>query len=152
MDPLLTPYLEHLDQLHQDIYEAVEPLSDEAINWRHPHLSNSIGVLLRHIAGSERYWIVQTVGGTAVARDREAEFGRERLAKAPLVADLRRAHQEARGVLEGLSASDLSRPLQLSFRGKTRTVTAQWALQQSLQHTAYHLGQIQLFKKMAESR
>jgi len=150
MDPLITPYLDHLDRLHEDIYEVVEPLSDEAINWRHPRLSNSIGVLLRHIAGSQRYWIVQTVGGTAVRRDRDAEFGRERLVKTLVFADLRRAHQEARGVLEGLSASDLSRPLQLSYRGKTRTVTAQWALLQSLQHTAYHLGQIQLFKKMAE--
>jgi len=151
MDPLVTPYLEHLDRLHEDIYEAVEPMSDAAINWRHPQLSNSIGVLLRHIAGSERYWIVQTVGGMAVPRDRDAEFGRERLTKTPLAADLRRAHQEARRVVERLGASDLVRTLQLPYRGSTRTVTAQWALLQSLQHTAYHLGQIQLFSKMAGS-
>jgi uncharacterized damage-inducible protein DinB len=152
MDPFVVPFAESLDRAHEDIYQLVEPMTDEAINWRHPSLANTIGILLRHIAGSERYWIVQVVGGRAVGRDREAEFGRERLAKAPLLSDLRAAQAEARGVLAGLTAADLARTVEVPFRGSSRTVPRQWAVMTSLMHTAYHLGQIQLFAKMAGSR
>lgn len=151
MDPLLVPFVESLDRVHADIYQAVEPLSDEAINWRHPDLSNTIGILLRHIAGSERFWIVHVAGGREMARDREAEFGRERLSKAPLVADLRAAQREVAEALARLSAGALSQTVEISHRGTTRTVSRHWAVLHSLAHTAYHLGQIQLFKKMAGS-
>lgn len=151
MDPFLTPFVESLDRLHEDIYQAVEPLSDNAINWRHPDLSNTIGILLRHVAGSERYWIVQVVGGREVPRNRDAEFGGERLSKVPLVADLRAAQREVKDVLGRLSAGDLSRTVEIPYRGATRAVVRSWAVLHSLAHTAYHLGQMQLFKKMAGS-
>jgi len=151
VDPQVQPFVQMLDQLHQDLYAVVEPLTDREINWAHPHLSNTIGILLRHIAGSERSWIVQTVGGRPVRRNRDAEFVRETLSKAALVDDLRRAHQEARQVIEGLTAADLTRAVAVTFRGTPQTFTAAWALMNSLQHTGYHLGQIQLFKKMAAS-
>lgn len=41
-----------LDDLHTEIYKIVEPFTDEHINWVHPHLTNTAGNLLRHIAGS----------------------------------------------------------------------------------------------------
>lgn len=149
MDPLVVPFVESLNRLHDDIFQAVEPLSDGAINWRHPSLSNTIGILLRHVAGSERYWIVQVVGGREVPRNRDAEFEHEHLSKAPLVADLRRAQQDVQDVLGRLTAADLLRSVDVTSRGSTRSVPRQWALLHSLAHTAYHLGQIQLFKKMA---
>lgn len=152
MDPFVAPFVERLDSVHEDIYAAVEPLTDEAINWRHPSLSNTIGILLRHTAGSERYWIVQMVGGREIERDRDAEFAGEHLAKAPLVAALRAAQREVRDVLARLTPADLSQTIELPYRGGTRTAARQWAVLHSLTHTAYHLGQIQLFKKMAGSR
>ena len=152
MEPLVIPFAEALDRLHDDIYQAVEPLSDGEINWKHPSLSNTVGILLRHVAGSERYWIVQVVGGRQVPRNRDAEFEHEPLTKGPLVADLRRAQREVQDVLARLTAADLSRTVEVPFRGSTRSVTRQWALLHSMAHTAYHLGQIQLFKKMAGAR
>lgn len=152
MDPFVAPFAEALDRVHDDIYQLVEPMTDETINWWHPNLANTVGILLRHIAGSERYWIVQVVGGRAVMRDRAAEFERERLAKAPLVSDLRAAQAEARGVLASLTADDLAQTVEVPFRGSARAVPRQWAVTTSLMHTAYHHGQIQLFAKLAGAR
>jgi len=88
MDPQVRPFVQSLETLHKDIFAAVEPLTDREVNWAHPQLSNTIGILLRHVAGSERYWIIEIVGGREVPRDRDAEFGHEPLSKDRVVADL----------------------------------------------------------------
>jgi uncharacterized damage-inducible protein DinB len=152
MDALVTSLTQNLDLLHEDILAAVDPLKDDEINWVHPPLSNTIGILLRHIAASERYWIGEVVGGRAMNRVRSAEFGGERLSKAPLVDDLRRAHTEVREVVQKLTGADLMTEVEVQLRGSRRRATRAWAVMYSMQHTGYHLGQIQLFKKMATSR
>ena len=152
MDALVTSLTQVLDLLHDDILVAVGPLKDEEINWIHPSLSNTIGILLRHIAASERYWIGEVAGGRAMHRIRSAEFGHEWLSKAPLVDDLRRAHTEVREVVHKLTGPDLMTEVEIELRGSRRRATRAWAVMYSMQHTGYHLGQIQLFKKMATSR
>jgi uncharacterized damage-inducible protein DinB len=152
MDALTTSLTQVLDQLHDDIFAAVDPLQDEEINRAHPPLSNTIGILLRHIAASERYWIGEVVGGLATHRVRSTEFGHEPLSKAPLVDDLRRAHTEVRGVVQKLAGPDLVAEIEVELRGSRRRATRAWAVMYSMQHTGYHLGQIQLFKKMATTR
>jgi uncharacterized damage-inducible protein DinB len=149
MDPQLRPFLLNLERLHEGIFEAVEPLTDRELNWEHPQLSNTIGILLRHVAGSERYWIIEIVGGRKIVRNRDAEFGHERLAKDAVVADLRRAYDEVRAVLESLRAEDLTRDVEIHSRGERHMLPGAFALVHSLQHTSYHLGQIQLFKRLA---
>ncbi len=152
MDALVTSLTQVLDLLHDDILAAVDPLKDEEINWVHPPLSNTIGILLRHIAASERYWIGEVAGGRAMHRVRSTEFGREHLSKAPLVGELRRAHAEVREVVQKLTGADLTTEIEVELRGSRRRATRAWAVMHSVQHTGYHLGQIQLFKKMATSR
>lgn len=149
MDPQARALIETINKLHEDIYNAVEDLTDAQINWRHPHLSNTIGILLRHVAGSERYWIVEVVSGRPIHRRRETEFGGERLEKTPLVDSLRAAQSEVTDVLEKMTSRDLALEYQETIANQPRMVTKSWAVLHSVQHTAYHLGQIQLFRKMA---
>ncbi len=149
MEPQLRPFVLSLERVHQDIFEAVEPLTDREVNWVHPQLSNSIGILIRHVAGSERYWIVEVVGGRKIQRNRDSEFGHEPLSKEAVVSDLRAASNEVRAVMESLGAGDLMREVEIRSRGERRMLPAGFALLHSLQHTSYHLGQIQLFKKLA---
>ncbi|HEY3248137.1 MAG TPA: DinB family protein [bacterium] len=151
MDPSIEDHWKTINGLHDDIFEAVEPLTDDQINWRHPALSNSIGILLRHVAGSERWWIGEVIGGRPMQRVRDAEFEHERLQKVPLVNGLRDALAVVNDVLEQTTPADLRQVLEGKWRGEPYTYTKEWALLHSLQHTAYHLGQIQLFRKMASS-
>jgi len=91
-------------------------------------------------------------GGRVMHRVRSTEFGRERLSKAPLVDDLRHAHTEVREVVQKLTGADLMAEIEVDLRGSRRRATRAWVVMYSMQHTGYHLGQIQLFKKMATSR
>jgi len=147
MSPELKAMSDTLESLHTDIFKAVESLTDEHINWVHPHLSNSAGILLRHIAGSERYWIVDVVGGRSIHRDRATEFTHEPLKKGLVVEGLRDAHASVRQVLQQLRPTELMDEVEAPGRGYR--VTKGWALLHSLTHTAYHLGQLQLFRKIA---
>lgn len=152
MDPIVKPISQTVDYIHDDIFAAVEPLTDVEINWIHPHLSNTIGILLRHIAGSERYWIGELAGGRPAQRVREAEFVREQLRKAPLVEGLRHAQALVQDVLGKLTGADLTQEVTFTWRAKQHRLTKAWAVLHSVHHSSYHLGQIQLFKKMATSQ
>lgn len=149
MNEMVSTLSQALESMHEDMFKAVELLTDAEINWAHPQLSNTIGILLRHVAGSERYWIREVVGGQAMHRKRETEFTHEPLAKAPLVENLHRAHAEVQDVLRLLTAADLAALVDIESRSGTRKVTKAWAILHSLAHTSYHLGQLQLFIKMA---
>ncbi len=148
MSPELKASLDVLEELHTEILKVVEPLTDEHINWVHPHLSNTVGILLRHIAGSERYWIGEVVGGQPAHRERATEFAHEPLKKGPLVEGLRGAHASVRQVLQGLTPIELQSEVELPGRDQPWRVTKAWALLHSLTHTAYHLGQLRLFGKI----
>lgn len=149
MDPLILSISQQLESLHDDLFKAVEPLSDAEINWAHPRLTNTVGILLRHVAGSERYWIREIVGGQPVRRNRDAEFVKDNPTKVPLIDNLRRAHAEVQDVLRSLTAADLAAVIEIPWDKQHRRVTKAWVILHSVEHTAYHLGQIQLFKKMA---
>ncbi len=149
MAPELTAWADVLEELHKEIYKIVEPLTDEQINWAHPHLSNTVGILLRHIAGSERYWIGEVVGGHPAHRERATEFVRAPLKKRALVEGLRDAHASVREVVKRLTDSELQDEVKTGRDDDLRRVTKGWALLHSLTHTAYHLGQLQLFRKIA---
>src|SRR3989442_12887837 len=149
MDAMTQPISQVVELLHEDIFKAVEPLGETEINWTHPQLSNSIGILLRHIAASERYWIGEVVGGRPLHRQRETEFEHEQLQKAPLGENLRRAHAEVEELWRSLTAADLAASIEVEARGGTRRRTKAGGIVHAVQHTADHLGQIQLFKRMA---
>ncbi len=151
MTSVVEAWAQVLEELHQEIFKVVEPLTDEQINWVHPHLSNTVGILLRHVAGSERYWISEIVGGRSAHRERASEFVREPLQKVPLLEGLRQAYASVREVLDDLTEAELHQEVELPGGSQPRRVTKKWALLHSLTHTAYHLGQLQLYRKMATS-
>src|SRR5436309_8916433 len=99
MDTMVHPLSQAVESLHEEIFKAVEPLGDAEINWVHPQLSNTIGILLRHVAGSERYWIGEVVGGRAMHRQLETELTQGPPMKTPLGDNLRGARVQVQAVL-----------------------------------------------------
>lgn len=152
MDPHIAPHANALDDLHRQVHETIAPLSDDQINRTVPGLQNTIAILLRHIVGSERYWIGEIAGGRPAHRVRDTEFGRDRLEKATLLADLARAATLRREVLEGLTASDLLVEVEgQRTRGVVRATRA-FALIHATGHLSYHLGQLRYMVKLLPPR
>ena len=150
MQSFFTSYLDLLQDCHNGILEALEEFPPEALDWIPGQDMNSIGVLLAHITGSERYWIGDIAAQEPSNRDRDAEF----LVRG-LEADVFRKRLSdnldyARNVLEKMSLEDLE-----SMRvspGNGRKYTVAWALIHVLEHAALHLGQIQITRQLWEQK
>jgi uncharacterized damage-inducible protein DinB len=151
MQPFYEDYLNHLQELHQDIQNALAGLPPSALDWTPPEAGlNSFSVLVIHLTGAQRYWIGDVVAREASGRDREAEFQVHGLAPEALTARLDNSLAYARGVLEKLTLPDLETP-RISPRNG-REVTVAWALTHALKHTALHVGHIQITRQLWEQQ
>jgi uncharacterized damage-inducible protein DinB len=148
-DEFVNAVADVLEDLRRQVVEAVADLDDEDVNRRFPGLRNTVGILLRHIAGSERYWVQGIVGGATVLRHRDAEFGSDRLEKAVLLATLRTVGEESARVLAQVTPERLAGTVRVERAGGSAEVTRAWALLHAVQHLAYHLGQIRQLAALA---
>lgn len=142
MDPYVAAHLRVLEDLRGQVVEAARPLDDDQLNRAVPGLRNTVAVLLRHLAGSERYMIGEVVGGRPANRNRDAEFGMDRLNKGALLEEIERVASRSREVLEGLHLADLAGEVEVRRAQGTFKETRATALLHATQHMAYHLGQI----------
>jgi uncharacterized damage-inducible protein DinB len=141
----VTEYLNRLQVLHADIEEAISDLPVDALDWKPAPDMNSICVLVVHLTGSERYWIGDVASQDPSNRVRETEFVARGLSAGELKQRLAGTLDYARKVLEPLAPPDLE-VRRSSMREEA--VTVWWALLHALEHTAIHVGQIQLMSDL----
>lgn len=133
-----------IDDLRAQVAALIRDLPAEALNWRplddDDHATNSPAVLAAHVAGAERFWIAEVVGQRPSTRQRDQEFVTRVESAAPLLARLDAVAAETRQVLAALTAADLhgTRP------AGDKTVPVRWAILHVIDHTALHLGHMQI--------
>jgi uncharacterized damage-inducible protein DinB len=150
MNALFDNYLNRLTKLHEEIATAIDPLPQEALDWSPGPEMNSIGVLVVHLAGAERYWIGDVACGDPSGRVREAEFRAHGLDSPALKKILDGGLTYTSGALEKLTLQDLE-ARRFAPRDNASFSVA-WALLHALEHTAIHLGQIQLTRQLWDQR
>jgi len=149
----LENYLQRIDDLRGQAAGLITGLSQEALDWRplpaaQPDAqgkeaeggTNSLAVLAAHMAGAERFWIGEIVGGRPPRRDRDAEFQVRGLEADQLLNLLEQAAAETRDVLADLRIEDLDG----TREARGRTVPVRWCILHVVDHTALHLGHMQL--------
>jgi uncharacterized damage-inducible protein DinB len=149
MVKLIEGYLSFLKDLREQVKNLLDGLSQEALDWQPiPEkgglVTNSIGALCVHLAGSENFWMKEVIGRQPVQRDREAEFVSKGVKKEELNT---RLDGSARSTQEALSSLDLAK-LDETRRYRDRTVTVQWAILHVIEHYAIHIGHIQLTRQL----
>ena len=114
--------------------------------------SNSIAIIVQHIAGNfrSRYRDFLTTDGEKADRDRDGEFERRRpMTRASVLQVWDEGWAVALATLDALTPLDLDRTI--TIRGEPMLVVD--ALNRSVTHTAYHVGQIvYLAKHFASNR
>lgn len=145
MLPEVEQYLSRIEDLRSQISDIVRDLSLEALNWRPIEgegemATNSLAVLVAHVAGAEHFWIGEVVGKMPPTRDRDAEFAIVVDSPAEVLEKIDHVHIETRGILSNLSAADLDESRQV--RGKA--VPVRWGILHVIDHNALHLGHMQL--------
>ncbi len=150
MIPLLESYLDRLQALHADVQRTIDGLPQDALDWSPGADMNSLAVLAVHVAGAERYWIGDVAGQEPSGRDRAAEFRTKNVDVSELTARLDAALTHSRGVLDRLILADLEAKRTAPRDGKEYGVT--WALAHALEHTAIHLGHMQIVRQLWDQR
>ena len=148
MDPHITPHFRALEDQRRQIVETVAPLSDEQINRSVPGLRNTVGMLLKHIAGSERYWIGEVAGGRPAHRNRDAEFAPAPVSKAEALAAIAATATVSREVIEGLTPEMLLQEVEAQRIAGAARETRSGAILHASHHLAYHLGQLRYMVKL----
>lgn len=150
MNPFIEDYLERLSALHRGCVQAIQGLSNEALDWVPVQIPtaemNSINVLVTHIIGAERYWIGDVALGDISGRVREREFQVRGMNAEELVGKIDAATDYACSMLEKFETEDLIKKVE-SPRDR-QVFSVAWALLHTLEHTAIHLGHIQLTRQL----
>jgi uncharacterized damage-inducible protein DinB len=141
----LDNYLQRIEDLRGQVGEMIADLPEEALNWRpvegeDEHSTNSLAALAAHIAGSEHFWIGEVVGGHPPTRDRDGEFATQATGASQLLPLLAKTAAETGEVFSALSETDLGG----TREAQDRTVSVRWCILHVIDHTALHLGHMQI--------
>ena len=144
--PWIHASVETIDSYRRMVDGAVQQLSDEEFFGRKAEGINSVAVILRHLGGNllSRWTDFLTTDGEKPSRNRDSEFEDWAGDRASLMAFFESGWQVWRNSIESLTADDVTKTV--TVRGEPHSVPL--AIQRSLTHTAYHVGQIMLISRL----
>jgi uncharacterized damage-inducible protein DinB len=150
MDAGVKAIADHLDETWSSLLKTIEEIDDTLFNWSPGHEFNSIAILLRHLAGSERWWIGEAIGGIPSRRQREAEFVHDAPSRDDVLREIQESRAITRRALTDLTMQDMQAETAPTVtRGKPpRRPTKLWALLHYLEHLSYHRGQVLLLRNL----
>lgn len=153
MDAAVQALVTHLDEQWDALLKQVGGVEESLFQWAPGPAFNSIAILLRHLAGSERHWIGEGIGGIPSGRMRDQEFLHDRPSREDVLRAVEGARRRSREVLGPLTVGDLAAetPPTVTAGAPPRRPTKMWALLHYIDHLGYHRGQALLLLKLARS-
>jgi Protein of unknown function (DUF1572) len=126
--------------------KTFDQLTDEQFFWQYNTESNSIAIIVQHLASNmlSRWTNFLTTDGEKDWRNREAEFENDLKTKAEVVAIWDKGWQCLFDALTSIAVTDLEK--EIFIRNQGLTVMA--AVNRQLAHYPYHVGQIVFIGKM----
>jgi hypothetical protein len=125
----------------------VEAYPDEASLWAlPPGAPNSAGTLVLHLTGNLQHFLGAVLGGTGYVRDRDAEFADRNVPRAEL---LRRIAAAEAAVERGLPGKGIPAEYPAPAGGGGMRVRSDEWLVHLVAHLAYHLGQVDLHRRLS---
>jgi len=132
-------------RLKRQAENALAQVDDDALHRVLDPESNSLAILLRHLAGNmrSRWTDFLTSDGEKPDRDRDGEFEGTSRTRAELMAEWKDGWARLFGALDGLRDEDLTRSV--TIRGES--LSALEAIARQLAHYSAHVGQIVFLAK-----
>ena len=143
--PILTAALDEFQKIKKLADKAIEQLSDEQLHLTMDPESNSVAVIMRHMAGNMRSrWVdFMTSDGEKANRMRDQEFEDPAQPRAELLAEWEHGWQCVFDALTPLTDADLQRTVVI--RGEPHSVYK--AMSRQVAHYAGHAYQILFLAK-----
>lgn len=126
--------------------KTFEQLTDEQLYWQYNPESNSIAMIVKHMAGNmiSRWTDIFTTDGEKSTRNREAEFTPSTPNRQTITETWEQGWQCLFDTLDKLTADDLDKIIYIRNQGHT----VMEAINRQLAHYPYHVGQIVFLGKM----
>lgn len=150
MLPFYEAFFDRIKELHSDIEKCFAGMPPEGLDWVPGDDMNSMAVLVTHTAEAERYWICAVAGQVPSDRDRDEEFRTTGVNEASLKQRLDDELADVEKTLESLTLEDLAAD-RVSHRNQ-RTFTVGWSILHAMEHTAMHLGHMQMLRQLWDQR
>lgn len=147
----------YIERIFRGMVEKLKVLPDDVLNRPMPAPdANTLFAIGTHSVGMAEFWVLELVGGQSVSRDRAAEF-RASGTSADLVARIERFIPAMHALLDDLPASrmdeEITPPREFSATGGLPpNLTVREALLHVIEHTATHLGHIELTTDYFQTR
>ena len=128
---------------------AMAQVQDDEMNWSPAGESNSIAIIVKHLAGNmiSRWTEIFTTDGEKPDRNRDTEFEGSTSVRAEVMELWERGWARLLETLESLTPGDIERTILI--RGEPHTVVQ--AIIRQTSHYAYHVGQIVFIAKHLRS-
>jgi hypothetical protein len=121
---------------------------DEASVWQAvPGLTNSSGVLVRHLCGNLQHFVGTVLGATGYVRDREGEFGAPPWERRRLLAEIDATERAVLETLPRLTVAQLAGTYPQSLNS-LQLETADFLVHLAV-HLGFHLGQVGYHRRAA---
>ncbi len=147
-------YVKQFRWLLDEMAGIVEGLSSRHVVWTPaPRDANSAAVIIRHVVGSTRAYVLGVACGQDVRRDRPGEFV-NRTENGPAIAtELQRLFSEIESALAQLGPGALDRkcmPSEALWGADVPPeVSARDAVVESIRHAGVHLGELRLTESLS---
>jgi transposase InsO family protein len=128
--------------------KTIDQLDDDKLFWQYNDESNSIAILMNHIAGNmiSRWTDFYTSDGEKEWRNRDSEFIWGNKDKTALIEKWEKGWRCLNNVIENLKEEDLGKTIYIRNMGHTVIE----AINRQLAHYPYHIGQIVFIGKMVQ--
>lgn len=138
-----------LEDLHMDIMTLLETVGSDGMNWT-PEINdiNSMYAIANHTILSQYWWIRENLNQEKIERNRPAEFN----ALAEDLKSLRILFKEIESLTQKVLEKLQQQETQALRQVKERQVTIEWVVLHVIEHTALHLGQMQIMKQLWENK
>ena len=142
LEDILAGYIETFHAQKELAERAIEQVSDQDLRRALDEHTNSIAVIMKHVAGNlrSRFTDFLTSDGEKAWRDRDGEFVDNYRDRAEIVADWESGWGVLFAALDGMGPERMQNIVHI--RGEAHSVPR--ALDRALAHVGYHAGQIVL--------
>ncbi len=132
----------------RDLNRLIENIADtpEKILWKTPEgITNSIGVLVKHLTGNLNHFVGEGLGNTGFERDREGEFLNKPIPKDDLIRKIEDLKHTLAAIFDDLQSKEIAAdyPMEVPFEATTRRF-----LIHLYGHLNYHSGQINYLRRI----
>lgn len=147
---LVLQYKDLFSRYLNQLAEEINSFKDEKDIWgKRGNINNSSGTLCVHLCGNLQYFIGAVMGNTGYIRQREHEFEIKDVPKKELLSELEKTRIIVENQFDKLKDTDLNKIYPVNHFGDN--ITYSYALTRLITHFAYHVGQINYFRRAIKS-